>query len=70
MNMTNSSMEMHGALKDLRARWEQTREVWNDAVRIDFEEHHYFTLERQVLQAIRAMERLAPILEKMQQECG
>ena len=70
MNLSNSSMEMNGTLKDLRILWEHTKSIWNDSVRQDFDDNHYTPLERHVLSAIRAMERLAPALEKMQHECG
>lgn len=70
MNVTNSSMELNGTLKEMRLLWEQTKTIWNDAVRDDFEQNHYTPLERYVLSAIRAMERLAPVLEKMQHDCG
>jgi hypothetical protein len=70
MNLSSSSMELNGSLKDLRALWEKTKEVWNDPVRQSFEDQHYVPLELSVLAAIRAIERLAPILEKVQHECG
>ena len=70
MNLSSSSMELNGSLKDLRALWEKTKEVWNDPVRQAFEDQHYVPLELSVLAAIRAIERLAPILEKVQHECG
>jgi hypothetical protein len=70
MNLSNSSMELNGSLKDLRILWEETKTVWNDGVRQDFEEQRYIPLEQRVLSAIRAMERLAPILEKLQQDCA
>jgi hypothetical protein len=63
-------MELSAALKELRILWDETKVVWNDAVRRDFEEHQYLPLEQRVLGGIRAMERLAPILEKVQHECG
>ncbi|HEV3119968.1 MAG TPA: hypothetical protein VGY58_23105 [Gemmataceae bacterium] len=70
MHLSSSSMELNGGLKDLRALWETTKDVWNDPVRIVFEEQHYVPLEHSVLGAIRAIERLAPVMEKCQHECG
>jgi hypothetical protein len=69
MSLSSSSMELNGSLKDLRVLWEETKAVWNDAVRQDFERTFWEPLETRVLTAIRAMERLAPILEKAHQEC-
>jgi hypothetical protein len=70
MNLSSSSMELSGGLKDLRAMWENTKDVWNDPVRIAFEEQHYVPLEHSVLGTIRAIERLSPIMERCRQECG
>jgi hypothetical protein len=63
-------MEMNGTLKDLRILWDETKEVWNDSVRQDFEKNHWQPMESRVLGGIRAIERLAPILEKLQRDCG
>jgi hypothetical protein len=70
MNLSSSSMELSNGLKDLRIAWDTTKDVWNDQVRIAFDEQHYLPLEQSVLGAIRAIERLNPILEKCRQECG
>jgi hypothetical protein len=69
MNLSNSSMELNGTLKDLRILWDETKEVWNDGVRQDFEKNQWVSLELRVLGGIRAMERLAPVLEKLQRDC-
>jgi hypothetical protein len=69
MNLSNSSMELNGSLKDLRILWDETKEVWNDPVGREFEENRWLPLEARVRSALRAMERLAPIMEKVQHEC-
>jgi hypothetical protein len=69
MNLSNSSMEMNSTLKDLRILWEDTKAVWNDTVRQDFEIHQWQALELRTLAGIRAIERFAPILDKMQRDC-
>jgi hypothetical protein len=70
MNLTSNASELSGSLKHLRTLWEETKAVWNDAVRRDFEENDWTPIESHVLSALRAMERLAPILEKAHQDCG
>jgi hypothetical protein len=70
MNLSNSSMEMNSTLKDLRILWEETKSVWNDSVREDFEKNQWQATEQRMLAGIRAIERLAPVLEKMQRDCG
>jgi hypothetical protein len=70
MNLTSSSSELNGTLKELRLRWEETTAIWNDPVRQDFQEHQWQPLQERVLAALRAMDRLAPVLEKVRHECG
>jgi hypothetical protein len=69
MNLSNSSMELNGKLKDMRILWDETKAIWNDPVGRNFEEHHWLPLEARVRSALRAMERLAPVLEKIQHDC-
>ena len=63
-------MEMSESLKVLSRLWDETKEVWNDSVRQSFEEHKLRPLQLQVQSTLRAMERLAPVIEKLQHECG
>ncbi|HLN30444.1 MAG TPA: hypothetical protein VK395_22060 [Gemmataceae bacterium] len=69
MNLSNSSMELNGTLKDLRVLWEETKAVWSDPVSRDFEEHRWLPIDERVRAALRAMERLAPVIERVQHEC-
>jgi hypothetical protein len=63
-------MELNAALKNLRLLWEQTRSGWNDAVSRDFEANHWETLETRVVAALRAMDRLAPIIMRAKRDCS
>jgi hypothetical protein len=62
--------ELNTSLKDLRVLWEQTKTSWHDPVSQDFEERYWTALEAQVVSALRAMDRLGPILAKAQRECS
>ena len=70
MSLSGNSMELSGALKNLRILWEETKAVWNDPVRRSFEEQQWIPLERRVLAGIHAMDQLAPVLDKVRHECG
>jgi hypothetical protein len=70
MSLGSSSMELGSALKDLRVLWDETKTVWNDPVREYFEQNHWIPLEKRVLAGLHAMDQLAPILDKIRQECG
>jgi hypothetical protein len=69
VNLSGSSMELNSSLKELRILWEETQAVWNDSVRRDFEEHHLMPFVAQVTSLLRAVERLSPVLEKVQHDC-
>jgi hypothetical protein len=61
---------LSSGLKDLRLLWEQTKLVWNDPVREAFEEQQWNVLEQRVMGALRAVERIGPIIDRLQHECG
>jgi len=70
MHLTTSAMELNAALKNLRLLWEATRSGWNDVVSRDFEANHWETLETRVTAALRAMDRLAPIVMRARKDCS
>ena len=53
-----------------RQRWDQTQLTWQDIVRHEFNEEHWKHLDLAVLTALGAMDRLAPILTQVRQECA
>jgi hypothetical protein len=74
MNLTASLNASYGslnhALKEMRLRWEQTQDQWKDSVSEGFDREHWQPLESHVVAALRAMDRISPLLLKMQQDCG
>jgi len=58
------------ALKTLRLRWTETVEHWHDPVSQAFELNHFIPLERQILSTLRAVDRLAQVLDQAKHECG
>lgn len=57
-------------LEVLRLRWDQTQLTWQDQVRKEFTQDHWNQLELAVLTTLGAMDRLAPILTQVRQDCG
>lgn len=70
MNLSTGWTELNGALKDLRTSWDETSPVWTDAVRRGFEEEFLTPLDAQTIATLRAMDRLAQVLLKAQQDCA
>lgn len=61
---------MAKALKDLQAHWEQTRTVWNDDARNDFERDHLNGLIPAMKTATTAIQRIEEILRRARKECS
>jgi hypothetical protein len=55
--------------RKLRLRWEQTQTQWNDQVTRDFDRQHLQPIEPKLVDAVRAIERLAEILTRAEREC-
>jgi hypothetical protein len=64
----NKARLMH-ASRTLRLRWEQTQTQWNDQVMRDFERRHLEPFEPKLTTAVRAIERLAELLTRVEHEC-
>jgi hypothetical protein len=73
VNLTASlnagSATLNNALKNMRILWDATRAEWNDPVGRAFEEQQWLPLEGRTVAALRAMDRLAPILASIQRDC-
>lgn len=70
MSLNVSSSKLKDALKDLRARWEETRAHWKDDVAQDFDNQHWRPLEMQTEIALRAIDRLSEELARARQDCS
>jgi hypothetical protein len=70
VSLNTSWIELNDALKHMRERWEETKQGWDDPVSRDFEETFLLPLESQVVAALRAMDRLAPVLARARRDCS
>ncbi|MBV8486855.1 MAG: hypothetical protein JO161_01115 [Planctomycetaceae bacterium] len=67
--MSVHSSRLEHALRELREKWQITRESWDDQVARDFEENHLNVLEHLVRHTIVGMDRLAETLGKIRRQC-
>ena len=67
--MSVHSSRLQHALKDLREKWEITRESWDDQVARDFEKNHLDALEHLVKHTIVGMDKLSETLAKIRRQC-
>ena len=70
MDITTYRAKLHNQLKELRARWQEVRDAWDDPVRKEFEEGHWVALEARVLAALRAMDQLATVMTQARHDCS
>jgi hypothetical protein len=70
MSLDSGWSELSAALKDLKRRWEEVRQQWDDPVSRDFEERTWTPLEDQTVAVLRALDRLAPVLDRARRDCS
>lgn len=70
MNLDADRYRLFREFELLRDHWQRTRRLWHDSVRDEFDKEHWAALEGAVLTTLGAMDRLAPIVNQMQQECA
>ena len=58
------------AAKKLQLRWEQTQTQWNDQVMREFAKRHLHPLEPKIVASVRALERLAELVARVEHECS
>lgn len=64
-NVHAGANRLKHTIRDLLDRWEDTRAVWNDAVRRDFEERQIRPLETSVNSAINGMQEISEVLARL-----
>jgi uncharacterized protein YukE len=70
VDITTDRARLHNQLKDLRARWQEVKGIWDDQVRREFEEGHWAELEARVQAALRAMDQLATTMTQARNDCS
>jgi hypothetical protein len=68
--MSAGSARLNHALKTLRERWDDTKGSWSDTAAREFEKNHIHPLESQTTNAIRGMEKLSEILQRLKHDCA
>ena len=58
------------AMKELLARWAETREDWDDSVSKAFEKRVLLALEMDMRQATSGMDAMAQLLAACKRDCG
>ena len=67
--MTGSNNRLMGLTKELRAEWDQTKQYWNDAKSLEFEQRFLDELFAGVNQAIANIDTLERNINKVRNDC-
>ena len=70
MSLNTGSAKLSFALKTLHAKWHRAESEWSDKVRKDFETNYLTPVETELLATLNAINGLAQILAKAEQECS
>lgn len=62
----NSVIQLETSLNILRQRWEESKDLWDDPIRREFEKRHWQQLEQATRTTLDEMARLAEVLAKAQ----
>lgn len=69
MSLDTGRYQVFSALKSLQETWEDTKPLWNDPVRQDFEENFWYPLEDRTRVILSAIDLLAQVLVRARKDC-
>jgi hypothetical protein len=70
MSLAGGRGRLQGAIKELKVRWDKTRMSWDDTNSRALEEAVLDPLERKVVGAVIAMEKMMEICARARRDCG
>ncbi len=70
MSTAVAQARLKDALKDLKLRFERTRQEWDDHASREFEERYLRPREAQVMAAMNAMARMGEVCAAARRECS
>lgn len=70
MSVASAKVKLTAATRDLRIKWEEATQKWNDPASRSLEKNHIAMFEAQVRSAINALDTMQEVMRIMQRECG
>jgi hypothetical protein len=70
MSVDAAQAKLQHEIRELRARWEQTRLLWRDAVAQEFEENILRDLENDLRATLAAMDHLRTVVRQARSDCS
>jgi len=68
MRLSTGRIKLNSAMKTLALRWDETKAGWKDPVSRDLDEQFFEPLSQQVGATLRAIDRLAQVIDRAYQE--
>lgn len=69
MSVQGARQRVQASLRDLKAQWERSRELWRDSTADEFGERYVEQLEQAMRSALPAMEKMVEVLEHLARDC-
>jgi len=69
VSLTTGRTKLYKSFQTLEVHWQTTGDVWQDVARKKFETDHWEPLGPAVQSAVRAVDRLAVMLQQMKSDC-
>jgi hypothetical protein len=70
MSVATAKVKLTTATRDLRIRWTEATQKWNDAASRSIEKNHLEPFEARVRSALNALDTMQDTLRIMQRDCG
>ena len=68
-DLNSGNIKLKRSARELREKWELTKDHWNDKTRSDFERQFLEPLAPEITLTVAAILRLAEILEEAEKDC-
>ncbi len=69
MSVTSAKMKLASAARDLRIKWEQATESWNDSASRAFEKNHVDSHEMKIRSSLKALETIGEVMSAVRRDC-
>jgi hypothetical protein len=69
MGVHEGRAQLNKAMKELLARWNETRSSWDDSRSREFEEKYVNLLATDLKTTLTAMDHLAILMQQVQRDC-
>ncbi len=70
MSVASGRAKISQSARNLRAAWQRAAESWDDPVSRSIEQQHLEAIDRAVGSALRAMDAINEVLERVRRDCG